>query len=222
MPKPSVLMDGGLLFLDFLLLWGYSVLSCKEVLVVFSPERLKYLKLLSKQFPTLASLYTQIINLRAISNLPKGTEHFISDLHGEFESVEQILNNCSGVIREKLRLLYGDQLTHPQRSELCTLIYYPEEKLKRLHALHKLEKEWYLDTLNRMVELARLLSSKHSRRKVRDDMPEDFAFVLDELLHAQTDEDITSRRRQIHIEPDGSSGAGKTGIQGYLCFRGRK
>lgn len=189
MPKPSVLLDRGLLFLDFLLLWGYSVLSCEEVLVVFSPERLKYLKLLSKQFPTLASLYTQIINLRAISNLPKGTKHFISDLHGEFESVEQILNNCSGVIREKLRLLYGDQLTHAQRSELCTLIYYPEEKLKRLHALHKLDKEWYLDTLNRMVELARLLSSKHSRRKVRNDMPEDFAFVLDELLHAQTDED---------------------------------
>ena len=89
---------------------------------MFSQERIKYLKLLSRQFPTMASLYTQIINLSAVSNLPKGTEHFISDLHGEFESVVQILNNCSGVIREKLRLLYGDQLTHAQRSELCTLI----------------------------------------------------------------------------------------------------
>jgi len=156
---------------------------------MFSTERLKYLKLLSQQFPTMASLYTQIINLSAISNLPKGTEHFISDLHGEFESVEQILNNCSGVIREKLRLLYADQLTHAQRSELCTLIYYPEEKLKRLHVAKVLDREWYHGTLTRMLELARLLSSKHSRRKVRDDMPEDFAFVLDELMHAQTDED---------------------------------
>ena len=156
---------------------------------MFSPERIKYLKLLSKQFPTMASLYTQIINLSAICNLPKGTEHFISDLHGEFESVEQILNNCSGVIREKLRLLYGDQLTHAQRSELCTLIYYPEEKLKRIHADHTPDREWYHSTLSRMLELACLLSSKHSRRKVREDMPEEFAFVLDELMHAQTDED---------------------------------
>ena len=152
-------------------------------------ERLKYLRLLSTHFPTMASLYTQIINLRAISNLPKGTEHFISDLHGEFESVEQILNNCSGVIREKLRLLYGDRLTHAQRSELCTLIYYPEEKLKRLHTAHRLDAEWYRQTLSKLVELAQLLSSKHSRRKVRDDMPAEFAFVLDELMHAQADED---------------------------------
>ena len=156
---------------------------------MMSAERLKYLRLLSTHFPTLASLYTQIINLRAISNLPKGTEHFISDLHGEFESVDQILNNCSGVIREKLRLLYGDQLTHAQRSELCTLIYYPEEKLKRMHAARKLDAEWYRQTLSKLVELAQLLSSKHSRRKVRDDMPAEFAFVLDELMHAQADED---------------------------------
>ncbi|MBR4080920.1 MAG: fructose-1,6-bisphosphatase, partial [Clostridia bacterium] len=152
-------------------------------------ERLKYLRLLSAQYPTLASLYTEIINLRAISNLPKGTEHFISDLHGEFESVEQILNNCSGVIREKLRLLYGDRLTHAERSELCTLIYYPEDKLKRLHAQRELDTAWYRTTLTQLIELAKLLSSKYSRRKVRSDMPEDFAFVLDELIHAQPDED---------------------------------
>ena len=152
-------------------------------------ERLKYLRLLSTHFPTLASLYTQIINLRAISNLPKGTEHFISDLHGEFESVEQILNNCSGVIREKLRMLYGDRLTHAERSELCTLIYYPEEKLKRLHVSRQLDAEWYRLTLTKLIELAKLLASKHSRRKVREDMPAEFAFVLDELMHAHIDED---------------------------------
>ena len=121
----------------------------------FTPERLKYLRLLGKQYPNEASLFTEIINLRAIMNLPKGTEHFISDLHGEYESVEQILNNCSGVIREKLRLLYGDELSHAQRSELCTLIYYPQEKLRRLHKQGVIDADWYRMTLIRLVELAK-------------------------------------------------------------------
>ena len=157
--------------------------------ISFTPDRLKYLRLLSKQYPNKASLFTEIINLRAILNLPKGTEHFISDLHGEYESVEQILNNCSGVIREKLRLLYGDELSHAQRSELCTLIYYPQEKLRRLHKQGVIDADWYRMTLIRLVELAKLLSSKHTRGRVRRAMPEDFAFVIDELMHAQRDED---------------------------------
>lgn len=155
----------------------------------FTPEHMKYLRLLSKQYPNKASLFTEIINLRAILNLPKGTEHFISDLHGEYESVEQILNNCSGVIREKLRLLYGQELSHAERSELCTLIYYPQEKLRRLHKLGVTDPEWYRITLVRLVELAKLLSSKHTRGRVRRAMPEEFAFVIDELMHAQRDED---------------------------------
>ena len=154
-----------------------------------SPERLKYLRLLARQYPTREALYTQIINQRAILNLPKGTEHFISDLHGEFESVEQILNNCSGVIREKLRLLYGDSLTHAQRSQLCTLIYYPEEKLKRLRKEGLATPQWYKRTLVQLIELAKLLSSKHTRARVRRAMPEEFAFLIDELMHAQADED---------------------------------
>lgn len=154
-----------------------------------SPERLKYLRLLARQYPTREALYTQIINQRAILNLPKGTEHFISDLHGEFESVEQILNNCSGVIREKLRLLYGDSLTHAQRSQLCTLIYYPEEKLKRLRKEGLATPQWYKHTLVQLIELAKLLSSKHTRARVRRAMPEEFAFLIDELMHAQADED---------------------------------
>ena len=155
----------------------------------FTHEQLKYLRLLSKQYPNKAALYTEIINLSAILNLPKGTEHFISDLHGEYESVEQILNNCSGVIREKLRLLYGDKLTHAERSELCTLIYYPQEKLRRLHKQGVIDAAWYRATLTQLVELARLLSSKHTRGRVRRALPEDFAFVIDELLHALPDED---------------------------------
>ena len=162
-----------------------------------SADRLKYLKLLAKQYPNKASLFTEIINLSAIMNLPKGTEHFISDLHGEYESVEQILNNCSGVIREKLRLLYGDGLTHAERSELCTLIYYPQEKLRRLHKQGVMDFDWYRDTITRLVELVRLLSSKHTRNRVRSAMPEDFAFVIDELLHALPDED---NNQQIYHE----------------------
>ena len=166
---------------------------------MFSPERLKYLRLLSRQFPTEESLFTQIINLRAILQLPKGTEHFISDLHGEYESVEHILRNCSGVIREKIRLLYGDGLTHSERSELCTLIYYPSEKLKRLHAQGTTTPEWYRATLTQLIELAKLLSSKHSRSMVRSAMPENFAFVIDELMHAQTDEDNNQQQYHRHI-----------------------
>lgn len=154
-----------------------------------SADRVKYLRLLSQNYPTRESLYREIIHLNAILNLPKGTEHFISDLHGEYESVEQILNNCSGVIREKLRLLYGDQLTHAQRSQLCTLIYYPQEKLRRLHAMGEVDETWYRRTLGQLIDLAKLLSSKHTRDRVRSAMSEAFAFIIDELMHAQPDED---------------------------------
>ena len=155
----------------------------------FSPERIKYLRLLAKQYPNKASLFTEIINLRAILNLPKGTEHFISDLHGEYESVEQILNNCSGVIREKLHLLYGDKLSHAERGEICTLIYYPHEKLRRLHKAGVTTPQWYREMLGYLLDLAKLLSSKHTRMRVRRAVPEAFAFILDELMHAQRDED---------------------------------
>ena len=155
----------------------------------FTPERIKYLRLLAKQYPNKASLFTEIINLRAILNLPKGTEHFISDLHGEYESVEQILNNCSGVIREKLHLLYGDSLTHAERGEICTLIYYSKEKLRRMHAAGVTTPEWYRWMLGKLIDLAKLLSSKHTRMRVRRVVPKEFAFILDELMHAQRDED---------------------------------
>ncbi len=183
-----------------------------------SEDRLKYLRLLARQFPTPASLFPEIINLRAVLNLPKGTEHFISDLHGEFESVEQILNNCSGVIREKLRLLYGDGMTHEERSELCTLIYYPGEKLKRLHAQGAIDADWYRDTLTRLVELAKLLSSKHTRGRVREALPEEFAFVIDELMHAQPDEDNNQQRYHEKIlETLIEIGAG----DGFVCALAR-
>lgn len=147
------------------------------------------LALLAETFPTRQSLYTEIINLRAILNLPRGTEHFISDVHGEYETFCHILNNCSGVIREKAERLMGDELPSEELNNLLTLIYYPVEKLARLKTKPSDKDEWYADTISRLIRLSRNLSSKYTRSKVRKAMPPDYAYILDELLHAQPDED---------------------------------
>lgn len=152
-------------------------------------DEYRYLKLLSEKFPTRQSVCTEIINLEAIMNLPKGTEHFMSDLHGEYESFYHIYNNCSGVIREKVDQIFGDRLTPGERREICTLIYYPKEKLSILRRKGVLTADWYKTTLKQLTELARLLSSKYTRSKVRKALPKDFGYIIDELLHAQPDED---------------------------------
>lgn len=149
----------------------------------------KYLKLLSEKYPSRQAVCREIINLSAILNLPKGTEHFMSDLHGEYEAFYHILNNCSGVIREKVTLLFGDILTGKEIQEICTLIYYPREKLDMLQKEAPLSREWYRMILNRLIEIAKLLSSKYTRSKVRKAMPEEFSYIIDELLHVQKDED---------------------------------
>lgn len=149
----------------------------------------KYFALLAEKYSSRQSVCREIINLNAILNLPKGTEHFMSDLHGEYEAFYHILNNCSGVIREKVNLLFGDILTDWERQEICTLIYYPREKLDMLQKKETLSREWYRMTLNQLIEIAKLLSSKYTRSKVRKAMPEDFAYIIDELLHVQKDED---------------------------------
>ena len=163
-------------------------------------ERFEYLSLLAEQYPTVQALCTEIINLRAILNLPKGTEHFISDLHGEYEAFFHILNNCSGVIREKAEAIFGQELGKQEMNDLLTLIYYPEEKLKRLHEQQKLNEEWYRLRLDQLIRLNRHLSSKYTRSKVRKAMPPAYAYILDELLHAQPDEDnnqLTYHRKII-------------------------
>ena len=149
----------------------------------------RYLACISEQFPTVQSLYTEIINLKAILNLPKGTEHFMSDIHGEYEAFLHILNNCSGVIREKALLLFSDTRSAADISDLLTLIYYPKEKLKLLGAAGRLTKDWYNGTLSDLIDLSRLLSSKYTRSKVRKATPSAYAYILDELLHALPDED---------------------------------
>ena len=153
-------------------------------------QDLKYLKLLSEKYPNRQSVCTEIINLAAIMNLPKGTEHFMSDIHGEYEAFLHIMNNCSGVIREKIEMIFGDRLTEEEQRELRTLIYYPRHKIRIMKAQGqgKLSPKWYRKTLREMVEIARVLSSKYTRSKVRKAMPQEFAYIIDELLHALPDE----------------------------------
>lgn len=163
-------------------------------------EDLKYLELLSEKYPTVQAACTEIINLSAILNLPKGTEHFISDIHGEDEAFCHILNNASGVIKEKVDDLFSKTMDMRSRTELCTLIYYPERKLKdikRQFSGDKSElKEWYMITLYRLIEVCRLCSSKYTRSKVRKAFPKDFEYILDELLNVNNE----SENKQLYYE----------------------
>lgn len=152
-------------------------------------EKLSHLETLSELYPNMNSVVKEIIDLKAILNLPKGTEHFLSDLHGEYETFAHILNNCSGVIKEKAKQYFGDSLTPHQIEELCTLIYYPKEKLKLLRKENKLDDEKYREILKALIGFATFVSSKYTRSKVRKALPEDFSFIIDELMHAQNDED---------------------------------
>jgi len=144
---------------------------------------LKYLRLLSREYPTRQAVYTEIINLEAIMHLPCATEHFMSDIHGELEAFTHILNNCSGVIRERVNALFADELDERTRADLCTLIYYPDEKLALLRREHALSPAWYDATLKHLCNLARTLSDKYTRSYVRKLLPEAYGYIIDELLH---------------------------------------
>ncbi len=152
-------------------------------------QREKYLALLAEKYPTKQSISREIINLNAILNLPKGTEHFMSDLHGEYDAFYHIVNNCSGVIREKVNMVFDKKLSENEQRELCTLIYYPREKIELLEREGRITDDWYRVTLYQLIELARVLSSKYTRSKVRKALPADFAYIIDELIHVQKDED---------------------------------
>ena len=129
----------------------------------YSAEELRYLKMLSRQYPTVRAAGTEIINLQAILNLPKGCEHFISDVHGEHEAFLHILNSCSGVVRERLDVLFKTSVPRAELDELATLIYYPEEKLEELKPRIADLDEWYRITLHRLIEVCRLVSERYSR-----------------------------------------------------------
>lgn len=142
-----------------------------------------YLILLSKQFPGIASASTEVINLSAILNLPKGTEHFISDIHGEWDSFNHVIRNASGVIRNKIDILFGNTLMESEKKTLATLIYYPDQKLEDIEKDGRMTKEWYRITLFRLLQVCKLVSTKYTRSKVRKAMPKDFAYILEELIH---------------------------------------
>lgn len=146
-------------------------------------ERLDYLKLLSRQFPTISAASTEIINLQAILNLPKGTEHFISDIHGEYESFIHVLKNASGVIKLKIDDVFGSKLSEEEKKSLAILIYYPEEKINIVKKEEKNIKKWYEKALYQLIEMSRNASSKYTRSKVRKSLPKNFAYILEELLH---------------------------------------
>ena len=152
---------------------------------VFSRE---YLELLAEKYPDEAAVCSEIINLRAILALPMGTEHFISDLHGEYEAVRHILNNCSGVILEKVLRLFEDEIGEERCRSLCTLIYYPHEKLSAMRESGEYTHDKLKSVLTMLRTLAETLSSKYTRSYVRKQMPQKWSFVLDELLHMQRDE----------------------------------
>lgn len=145
---------------------------------------LKYLSLFARDYPSIEEACTEIINLQAILKLPKPTEHFLSDLHGEYEAFTHILNNASGIIKEKVDRVLGDAVSAEERAEFATLIYYPVQKLEQLKPRQPDLDAWYRQTLFRMIDVCRVVASKYTRSFVRKRMPQNYAYILDELLHA--------------------------------------
>jgi len=152
--------------------------------VQYSDEHLRYLRLLSQKYKTVAAAASEIIRIEALLRLPKGTEHFMSDLHGEHEAFVHILNSASGVIREKIDTVLGPDVPAEERAELATLVYYPNQKLPELKARQPDLHAWYRLTLLRLIDLCRFVSSKHTRDHVRRCLPQNCGYILDELLHA--------------------------------------
>ncbi|WP_308777381.1 fructose-1,6-bisphosphatase [uncultured Bacteroides sp.] len=144
---------------------------------------MRYLELLSHKFPTIAAASTEIINLEAILNLPKGTEHYLADLHGEYEAFSHVLRNASGAIKRKVNEIFGNTLRETEKKDLCTLIYYPEQKLRLVKEVENDLVDWYVITLNQLVKVCQNVSSKYTRSKVRKALPEEFSYIIQELLH---------------------------------------
>ena len=160
---------------------------------------LRYLNLLARNFPNIATASTEIINLEAILNLPKGTEHFLADLHGEYEAFQHVLRNASGTIKRKVKEIFNETLGMREQKELCTLIYYPERKLELLKAEISESgdmDDWYFITINRLVKVCRNVSSKYTRSKVHKALPDDFSYIIQELLH----ESSSDPNKQAYVD----------------------
>ena len=159
----------------------------------FTPEQIerdrRVLELLSQNFGSIQAASTEIINLEAILNLPKGTEHFVADLHGEDEAFRHILKNASGNIKRKVHEIYGNTMRDSELSQLCSLIYYPEQKLDLIAQEEKDLDNFYNITLHRLVKVLQTVSSKYTRSKVRKALPPEFAYIIEELLHEAPSEE---------------------------------
>ncbi|MDD3570666.1 MAG: fructose-1,6-bisphosphatase [Lachnospiraceae bacterium] len=161
----------------------------------FTKEELKYMRLLAKKYPDINSASAEIINLQAILNLPKGTEHFVSDVHGEYESFNHVLKNASGVIKNQISAIFGTEMREAEKKSLATLIYYPEQKLDQIAKEETDLEDWYKITLYRLVTICKVLGSKYSRSKVRKALPKEFAYIIEELLH----EDRSDTNKQMYF-----------------------
>lgn len=150
---------------------------------------LAYLKLLAREYPSVKAASSEIINLMAIQGLPKGTEYFFSDLHGEHEAFVHLLKSASGIIREKIKGTFGHIISVEEQAELSHLIYYPEKNLQKLCQEGKNTEEWQRVTIYRLVQICKEVSSKYTRSKVRKKMPKEFAYIIDELLHVDYADD---------------------------------
>ncbi len=151
---------------------------------------LKYLQLLSKQYPTIDDVSTEIINLSAITNLPKGTEHFLTDIHGEHEAFDHVMRNASGVVKRKIEDTFGDLLTAEEKKSLATLVYYPKEKLEIIKEEDLDMDAWYRATIYRLVLLCRAAGYKYTRSKVRKALPQSFAYIIEELFHEKENSEM--------------------------------
>lgn len=161
---------------------------------------MRYLQLLARNFPTISSAATEIINLSAILNLPKSTEHFLADIHGEHEAFLHVLKNASGNIKRKVNEIFGNTLRELEKKELCTLIYYPEQKLELVKANEENLGDWYHITLHQLVALLRDVCSKYTRSKVRKSLPEEFSYIIQELLHERTEDQNKAAYVNVIIE----------------------
>lgn len=159
-------------------------------------QDLRYLSLLARDFPNISKVTTEIINLEAILHLPKPTEHFLADLHGEYEAFSHVLRNASGNIKRKVNDLFGSLMREQDKKDLCTLIYYPEQKLDLVKQRDENIEDYYQATLHHLITICRSVSSKYTRSKVRKSLPAEFAYIIEELLHESQD----ARNKQTYYQ----------------------
>ena len=162
---------------------------------------IEYLQLLAKSFPSIAAASTEIINLEAILNLPKGTEHFVTDIHGEYDAFDYVLRSASGVIQQKIEAVFGDELGEEEKRSLSALISYPEAKLRILKAQMQNMDEWYKVTLMQLIAVLTRVASRYTRSKVRKALPKDYAYIIEELMH-ETRGTFLSKRSYVQAIVD--------------------